>query len=168
MKRTFTILKKGGAAAAGAAPTWVPPPLGWAPATLGEEVDMLVKEWYHTRGEHVPAAYEGIREAVDRQRAEELKELDRQAALSRGETVTETDQETGEVKIVAPVGPGPKPEFGTPEFWAWARRKRAFDNAERAKQGLPPLPTAKEKAAAKEARRVAKETKAAAAAAKQP
>lgn len=145
--KTFTILKRGSAA-----PTWVPPPLGWAPATLGEEVEMLVKEWYHTRGQHVPAEYKGIREAVDRQEAEERKDLERQAALFRGEAVEETDAETGEVKKVEPVGPGPKPEFGTPEFWAWARRKRAFDNAERAKQGLPPLPTAKEKAAAKEAR----------------
>jgi hypothetical protein len=42
-----------------------------------------------------------------------------------------------------------KPEFGTPEFWAWARKRRNEKNAERAAAGLPPLLTAAQKAVAK-------------------
>jgi len=37
------------------------------------------------------------------------------------------------------------PPHGTPEFWAWCRRRTAAKNAERAAAGLPPLPTAAEK-----------------------
>jgi hypothetical protein len=132
------------------------------PITLGEEIDAALAEWYGSRGLPIPPEELGAGTEADRQKEEEWKELMRAAALAAGETVTVTDEATGEEKKLEPVGPGPKPEFGTPEFWAWARRKRAFDNAERAKEGLPPLPTAKEKAAAKEARAAAREAKKAA------
>jgi hypothetical protein len=68
----------------------------------------------------------------------------------------------------APAAPkplGPKPEFGTPEFWKWTRDRRRQIDAERAAQGLPPLPTKKEKEAAKQSRKAAREAKAAAKAA---
>ncbi len=126
----------------------------------------MLAEWYGSRGLPIPPEELSAGAEYDRQLAEERKELDRAAALAAGETVVVTDEATGEEKKLEPVGPGPKPEFGTPEFWAWTRRKRAFDNAERAKQGLPPLPTAKEKAAAKEAKAKEREAAKAAKAAK--
>jgi hypothetical protein len=132
------------------------------PITLGEEIDALIAEWYGSRGLPIPPEEMGCGAEAERQRAAEWAELDRASALAAGETVVVTDEVTGEEKKLEPVGPGPKPEFGTPEFWAWTRRKRAFDNAERAKQGLPPLPTAKEKADAKEAKAKEREAKKAA------
>ena len=63
---------------------------------------------------------------------------------------------------------GEKPEFGTPEFWAWARKRKKEKDAERAKQGLPPLPSKKEqeaekakKATERAAKKAEKEAKAA-------
>lgn len=155
-KKVFKIKAKA-AAAATASPWW--PVQTRIPITPGEEVDAMLAEWYGSRGLPVPPEELSAGADYDKQLAEERKEMDRMAALAAGETVEVTDDATGEVKKLEPVGPGPKPEFGTPEFWAWARRKRAFDNAERAKQGLPPLPTAKEKEAAKAARAAAKAAK---------
>jgi hypothetical protein len=56
----------------------------------------------------------------------------------------------------------PRPFFEgqpTPEFWAWARRQRIRTNAEREAKGLAPLPTAREKAAAKAAKAKEREAK---------
>jgi hypothetical protein len=53
------------------------------------------------------------------------------------------------------------PPHGTPEFWAWCRRRKAAANAARAAKGLPPLPTAAEKAKAKAEKAAAKAEKAA-------
>ena len=61
----------------------------------------------------------------------------------------------------APKPLGPKPEFGTPEFWRWTAARRKEIDAERAAAGLPPLPTKKEKEAAKQSRKLAREAKAA-------
>ena len=62
----------------------------------------------------------------------------------------------------APKPLGPKPEFGTPEFWRWTAARRKEIDAERAAAGLPPLPTKKEKEAAKQSRKASREAKAAA------
>ena len=63
-----------------------------------------------------------------------------------------------------------KPDFGTPEFWAYHRAKKAAENKRREAEGLPPLPTKKEleaeKAKKKAEREAAKATKEAAKAAK--
>jgi hypothetical protein len=99
--------------------------------TLGSEVDRLVQEWYAARGLEVP---------------EDEKRL--AASIDAANVVVIPEEE-------APVQTQ-KPEFGTPEFWAWARAQRAEKNKALAAQGLPPLPTAKEKAAAKAARASAK------------
>jgi hypothetical protein len=157
-KKIFKIKAKAAAPAVAALNPWWPVQTR-IPITPGEEVDAMLAEWYGSRGLPVPPEELSAGADYDKQLAEEWKEMDRMAALAAGETVEVTDEATGEVKKLEPAGPGPKPEFGTPEFWAWARRKRAFDNAERAKQGLPPLPTAKEKEAAKAARAAAKAAK---------
>ncbi len=112
------------------------------PATLGEEVDLLLKEWYAARGEPVPAEEIGVGALIDAAEAERARE--ESAAVAAGEAAAEA----------APAGE--KPEYGTPAFWAWARKRRAEKNAERAAKGLPPLPTAKEKAVAKAAKDAAK------------
>ena len=108
-----------------------------APPTFGESVDAAVREWYAALGQPVPPE-ELVGPAIDAAQA---------GQAIADEKALEKDKETGA---------GPKPEFGTPEFWAWARKRRAEENAVRAAQGLPPLPTAKEKAAAKEAKAAAK------------
>ena len=54
------------------------------------------------------------------------------------------------------------PPHGTPEFWAWCRRRRIAANAERAAKGLPPLLTSAQKAKAAAAKAVEKAAKKAA------
>jgi hypothetical protein len=108
--------------------------------TFGETVDAAVREWYAALGQPVPPE-ELVGAAID---------LAQEGLAAADEKALERDKETGA---------GPKPEFGTPEFWAWARKRRAEENAKRAAEGLPPLPTAKEKAAAKEAKAAAKAAK---------
>jgi hypothetical protein len=124
---------------------WVPPTTWKIPLTIGEEVDQAVEEWYGRLGIPVPLSERGIGNLLDAQ--------DRQDATTQEETLEAAKQQQED----APAGP--KPEFGTPEFWAWARKRKNEKNAERAAQGLPPLPTAKEKAAAKATKDVAKAAK---------
>ena len=112
-----------------------------APATLGDEVDLLVKEWYAALGQPVPAEEVGVGALIDA--ADAARAREESAAVAAGEAAAEA----------APAGE--KPEYGTPEFWVWARKRRAEKNAERAAKGLPPLPTAKEKAAAAAAKAAA-------------
>lgn len=152
-------------------PVWQPPPVGWYPKTLGEEVEALLAEWYGTRGLQRPAEEVGIGDVIDKQERERLAEEMRLARVAAGEEpavpLAPGEEETLEMKadrLAAMVGP--KPEFGSDEFWAWARRKRMADNAALAAKGLPPLPTAKEKAAAKAAAAAARDAKKAAKAAK--
>ena len=146
------------------APVWQPPPADWYPKTLGEEVDALVAEWYGTRGLQRPAEEVGIGAIIDKQERERLAEEMRLVRVAAGEEpavpLAPGEEETLEMKaerLAAAVGT--KPEFGSDEFWAWARRKRAAENAALAAKGLPPLPTAKEKAAAKAAAAAAREAK---------
>jgi hypothetical protein len=51
------------------------------------------------------------------------------------------------------------PDFGTPEFWAYHRAKKAAENKRRAEAGLPPLPTKKELEAEKAKRKAEREAK---------
>lgn len=110
--------------------------------TLGEEVEQAVLEWYGRRGQTVPADEVGIGAKVDQWEREAEKE--REKARAAAEAAEEA----------APSGE--KPEFGTPAFWAWARKRKAEKDAERAAKGLPPLPTKREKEAAKAAKAAAK------------
>jgi hypothetical protein len=168
--KTFTIKPKAAPKAATVA-AWQPPPIGWFPATLGEEVDSLLAEWYGTRGLPIPPEEVGLGAVIDRQERERFAEEQRLARVLAGEEpavpLAAGEEETLEMKaerLAAAVGP--KPEFGSDEFWAWARRKRTAENAALAAKGLPPLPTAKEKAAAKAAKAAEKAAKTAGAASK--
>jgi hypothetical protein len=118
-----------------------PPP----PMTIGEEVDQAVEEWYRRLGLPIPPEEKGIGKLIDKQdrAANALEEQELEVAMKQQEES----------------GAGPKPEFGTPEFWAWARKRKKEKDAERAAQGLPPLPTAKEKAEAKAKKAAEKEAK---------
>jgi hypothetical protein len=131
------------------------------PVTLGEEVEAALDEWYGTRGLRRPADEVGIGAKIDAAEAARHAEEARLARVIAGEEpevpLAAGAEETLEGKAVRLRGlVGPKPDFGSDDFWAWARRKRAADNAELEAKGLPPLPTAKEKAAAKAAKAAAK------------
>ena len=105
-----------------------------------------MRVWYAERGQEIP---------------EEDLEFYRQMRLAEAEAATKAEAATAN-----PVVSDTKPEFGTPEFWAWARRRKAEKNAELAAAGLPPLPTTAEKAATKAAKASEKVAKAEAKAAK--
>jgi hypothetical protein len=120
--------------------------------TLGEEIDALVKEWYAERGLPVPAG-----ELIGAQIADSV-DAEQKVADAQLEKFAQ------EVPAVAP-------SYGTPEFWAYHRAKKAAENKRREAEGLPPLPTKKEleaeKAKKKAEREAAKATKEAAKQAKE-
>ena len=116
------------------------------PATLGAEVDEALKEWYGARGLPVPAEELGIGAVIDAAEKAETGRLE--AAWAKAEE---------ELPSVAP-------EYGTPDFWAYHRAKKAAENARRAAEGLPPLPTKKELEAEKAKRKAEREAKKASAA----
>lgn len=145
-------------------PVWPPVEPRPIPMTLGEEVEAALEEWYGTRGLPIPQEEIGIGAKIDADEKARWAEEARLCRVAAGEEpaepLAEGEEETLEGKAARlKMLVGPKPEFGTDAFWAWARRKRAAENAEREAQGLPPLPTAKEKAAAKAARAAAKAQK---------
>ena len=112
---------------------------GWAGLPPTDEVEDAVREWYAARGQEVPAA-----------------DLEMCRVMRLASAEAEAKAEAKAVAVVVET-PSEKPEFGTPEFWAWARAKRAAENADRAAKGLPPLLTAAQKAkAAKAAENAAK------------
>ena len=113
-----------------------PPPK--YPATLGEEVDEALKEWYSSRGLAVPADEVGIGAVIDRVETAEEKRI----AVARAEET-----------------PSVVPEYGTPEFWKYHHAKKAAENARRAAEGLPPLPTKKELEAEKAKKKAEREAK---------
>jgi hypothetical protein len=108
-------------------------PEDYVPKTIGDEVEWLVTQWYASNGQTIPADEVGIGAKVD---AMERARFDAEFQIVR-----ETPKEVFEEDV--------KPEFGTPAFWAWTWKQKAKKNAERAAQGLPPLPTKKEAEAAK-------------------
>ena len=105
----------------------------YIPKTTGEEVEWLVTQWYASIGQPIPQEEIGIGSKID---AMERARFDEEFRIVR-----ETPKEVFEEDV--------KPEFGTPAFWAWTWKQKAKKNAERAEQGLPPLPTKKEAEAAK-------------------
>ncbi len=123
------------------------------PLTIGEEIDASVEETYRIRGMSVPEADTGWGKTYDAElRAEYDKDLS-----------TELYQFCYGKKNPTPAPPKPvevssaglKPEFGTPEFWAWARRRKLEKEKEAAVK-------AAEKEAAKAAKDAAKAAEAAA------
>lgn len=105
----------------------------YSPKTVGEEVEWLVTQWYAELGQPIPPEEVGIGAKLDA--------MERERFDAEFQIVRETPKEVFEEDV--------KPEFGTPAFWAWTWRQKAKKNAERAAQGLPPLPTKKEAEAAK-------------------
>jgi hypothetical protein len=149
--------------------TWQRPASWREPRTKGEEVDQLVMEWYSRLGQPVPPG-----ELIGK----EMDEMDNKMWSVFLDTHTEpVDGMWGGEPTKSPEDElGPRPEYGSKEFFGWWRKKTAMENAARAAQGLPPLPTKKEieaekakKAAAKAAEKAAAKAaeKAAAAAAKE-
>ena len=139
--------------------TWQRPTSWREPRTKGEEVDQLVMEWYSRLGQAVPPG-----ELI----GNELDEMDRKV-WSGFQCTQTTDGEWGGEPTKSPEDElGPRPEYGSKEFFGWWRKKTAMENAARAAQGLPPLPTKKEIEAEKVKKAAAKAAeKAAAAAAKE-
>jgi hypothetical protein len=84
------------------------------PLTLGEEVQQNIEEWCLTHNLPIPPEYVGFGTKVDAeqqlQMKAELKWLEDADAAPAGE----------------------KPAFGTPAFWAWARKRKAEKDAEKA------------------------------------
>ncbi len=111
-------------------------PEDYVPKSVGDEVDWLVSQWYASLGQSIPVEELGAGAMID--------EMERRRFDEMFQSLNETPKEVFQADV--------KPEFGTPAFWAWAHKQRAQKNKERAEQGLPPLPTKKEKEAAKEAR----------------
>ena len=109
--------------------------------TLGEQVDEALKEWYSARGQAVPSNEVGIGAIIDAAEAAEAKKME--AVWAKAEETL----------------PSVVPEYGTPEFWDYHRKKKAAENARRAAEGLPPLPTKKEIEAEKAKKRAEREAK---------
>jgi hypothetical protein len=105
----------------------------YVPKTVGDEVEWLVTQWYTSLHQPIPAEEVGIGAKIDA--------MERARFDTEFQVVRDTPKEVFEEDV--------KPEFGTPAFWAWTYRQKAKKNAERAAQGLPPLPTKKEAEAAK-------------------
>lgn len=124
---------------------WERPSHWKLPLTLGEEVEQALVEWYGRRGLPVPPEEIGIGVRID---AEERARFGQQIKDIEEAEKNEDAKPAGE-----------KPEFGTPEFWAWARKRKKEKDAERAKQGLPPLPSKKEQEAEKAKRAAERATK---------
>ena len=103
-----------------------------------DEVEQGVKDWYAALGQPVPAADLAFMAA--------MKEMPAEVPVE-----------------VVPVVVDEMPPHGTPEFWAWCRRRRMAANAERAAKGLPPLPTTAQKNKAAAAKVAAKDAAKAAA-----
>ena len=108
--------------------------------TLGSEVDRLVTEWYTFRGLPVPPE-DLVGCEIDAAEAAEAARLD--AAWAKAQEGVPTSV----------------PDYGTPEFWAYHRAKKAAENAKRATDGLPPLPTKKELEAEKSKKKAEREAK---------
>jgi len=106
-----------------------------------DEVEQGVRDWYTALGVPVPEAELAFMREMKASEAE----VEKVAAKAAETQVTQVPEEV--------------PPHGTPEFWAWCRRRTAAKNAERAAAGLPPLPTAaqkKKEAAEKAAAKLAK------------
>ena len=114
------------------------------PASIGAEVDAALQEWYGALGLPVPADEVGVGALIAAANAEEEKTFLEEVAKAEEEL------------------PSVVPSYGTPEFWDYHRKKRALENARRAAEGLPPLPTKKELEAEKAKKRAEREAKKAA------
>jgi hypothetical protein len=133
------------------------------PLSIGEEIDFALEDWYAPKP--VPDAEKGYGAAYDKElRAEYDKDLSED--LYRFCYKKKNPAPPPPKPVPVPTA-GEKPEFGTPEFWAWARRRKLEKEKEAAVKAAEKEAAAAAKAAAKAAEAAAKEAaKAAAKAAK--
>jgi hypothetical protein len=112
------------------------------PITIAEQVDDAIREWYAALGSPVPENEIGIGELM--------------AAIDKAE---EDRVEAARTKAEEEV-PSAVPSYGTPEFWAYHRAKKAAENKRREEAGLPSVDEEKaQKAAAKATKAAAKAKK---------
>jgi hypothetical protein len=111
------------------------------PITIAEEVDASIKEWYAAKGLPVPPDEIGIGATMAI-----IDEKEETRILLAREKAEE-------------IAPTVAPPFGTPEFWAYHRAKKAAENKRRAEEGLPSID--EEKAAKIKEREAKKAAKAA-------
>lgn len=113
------------------------------PLTIAEEVDASIEEWYAAKGLPVPPDEIGV--GAKMAILDEKEETRIQLAREKAEEIN-------------PV----VPPFGTPEFWAYHRNKKAAENKRRAEAGLPSVDEEKAaKVKEREAKKAAKAAKAA-------
>jgi len=117
-----------------------PKPKPFVAMSFGDEVDRLVTEWYTLRGQPVPPD-DLVGAQIDAAEAAEWARLEAAWAAAEEEV------------------PSVVPSYGTPEFWAYHRAKKAAENKRRAEEGLPPLPTKQELQAEKEKKKAEREAK---------
>jgi hypothetical protein len=113
------------------------------PITFGQEVQWSIYEYYTERGLPVPLEERCIGKAIDLEREEENKKYLSEELYKR---YYGTDHPAPPTAPVFNSSAGEKPEFGTPAFWAWARRRK-----------IEKMKEAEVKAVAKEAAKKAKE-----------
>ena len=105
-------------------------------------MDDAIREWYAALGSPVPENEIGIGELM--------------AAIDKAE---EDRVEAARTKAEEEV-PSAVPSYGTPEFWAYHRAKKAAENKRREEAGLPSVDEEKaQKAAAKATKAAAKAKK---------
>lgn len=120
-------------------------PIAKIPITIAEQVDDAIREWYAALGQPVPPDEIGIGERMAAIDLAEEKRIEEARAKAEEEV------------------PSAIPSYGTPEFWAYHRAKKAAENKRRAAEGLPSVDEEKAQiAAAKAAKKAAKEAKKAA------
>jgi hypothetical protein len=123
------------------------------PITIGQEIDWSVQEWYTQRGLPVPESDKGWGEKYD---AELRKEYDADLSPELYQRFYMRKNPSPSKPVVIVSSAGEKPEFGTPEFWAWARRRKLEKEKEAAVKAVEKEAAAAAKAAAKEAAKAEK------------
>jgi hypothetical protein len=113
------------------------------PLTFGQEIQWNIYEYYTNNGIPVPVEEREIGKAIDFEREEENKKYLSEELYKR---FYGTDHPAPPVPPTVSSGAGEKPEFGTPAFWAWARRRK-----------IEKMKEAEVKATEKEAAKKAKE-----------
>ncbi len=92
-----------------------PPPIKRLALTYGEEVQEIMEGWCAAQGILFPQEYIGFGAKLDAER--------------RAEFDAELKRLDDEEKAQAAAPAGEKPPFGTPAFWAWARKRKAEKEA---------------------------------------
>jgi hypothetical protein len=121
--------------------------------TIGEEIDFALQDWYAPKP--VPEAEQGNGAAYDK---ELRKEYDKDLSEDLYRFCYGKKNPAPPPKPAVELSTaGVRPEFGTPEFWAWARRRKLEKEKEAAVKAAEKEAAVAAKAAAKAAEAAAKE-----------